>query len=230
MTIYRVHLFLACVAILVAAVVAEALIPRTPMASQRGTFKFEELIPRQFGAWTEIPNVTVVEPPGSIAYEIYNQEFARGYTDKDGNVVMLLVAYGLNQSNGLRLHNPEICYAAQGFRVSSPKTELLHYSDRLPPIGVKRLMTRREGRIEPVTYWMRVGDDVPYRFLERQILPVKYGLRGLVPDGTLVRVSTLGPSDEGAFKIQDGFVKDLISAADAKTRSLLIGEPSRALN
>ena len=47
--------------------------------------------------------VRLAKPPGSdtLSHEIYNQEVARGYLDRDGHLVMLLVAYGESQSECL---------------------------------------------------------------------------------------------------------------------------------
>ena len=34
---------------------------------------------------------------------------------------MLMIAYGESQSDRLQLHHPEVCYTAQGFRVTRPR-------------------------------------------------------------------------------------------------------------
>ncbi len=230
MKVNRFQIMLAGAIMMGSALAAELMVPRVLMARTLGTFNLETVIPKQFGEWTQVPNIRVVEPPGSMAYEIYNQELGRGYVDKDGNLVMLLIAYGQSQSAGLQLHNPEICYAAQGFRVTRPTVAKLAYDEKLPEIGMRRLITQREARFEPVTYWMRIGHDVPYALLERQVVKFKYGLRGFIPDGTLVRVSTIGLAEGPAFELQNKFIKDLINAADVNTRKVLVGDPAQAVN
>jgi EpsI family protein len=228
----RIHIILASFVILSAAVAAEAMTPRTLMAQSTASMNLETLIPKEFGQWKPVPDVRVVEPPGSdyLAREIYNQELARGFVDEDGHVVMLLIAYGVSQSDRLQLHRPEICYAANGFRVSRPFGASLSFLPGHPPIRLTRLVAQREGRLEPVTYWMRIGNDVATGVVERQILKVKYGLHGLIPDGALVRISTVGTPEETAFEIQDRFIRDLLKSVDQPALDFLVGNPSKALN
>ena len=89
---------------------------------------------------------------------------------------------------------------------------------------LERLITERESRFEPVSYWRRVGNDISNGVFENQITRLKYGLRGLVPDGALVRVSIIGLPAEQSFKLQDQFIRDLLNAVDPKTRKFLVGE------
>ena len=68
-----------------------------------------------------LPGVQAVRPPpDGLEAEIYNQEVSRAFVDKEGHVVMLMIAYGESQSDRLQLHHPEVCYTAQGFRVTRP--------------------------------------------------------------------------------------------------------------
>ena len=62
----------------------------------------------------------------------------------------------------------------------------------MPPLQVTQLIATREERIEPITYWMRIGYDNSESNWARQALKLGYGLRGWIPDGALFRVSTLG--------------------------------------
>ena len=127
---------------------------------------------------------------------------------------MLMVAYGESQSDRLQLHHPEVCYTAQGFRVSRTSPFKLDYSPSAPPLKVTRLVAQREERIEPISYWMRIGYDNSNSNWARQALKLGYGLRGWVPDGALFRVSTIGIPAEQSFKIQDKFIRDLLNAVD----------------
>ena len=66
-----------------------------------------------------VPGLQAVRPPpDGLEAEIYNQEVSRAFVDKEGHVVMLMIAYGESQSDRLQLHHPEVCYTAQGFRVT----------------------------------------------------------------------------------------------------------------
>src|SRR3954469_25512106 len=136
----------------------------------------ETVIPRQFGNWSLVPEISPVMPadpegyvpPDPSSKKVYSQEVSRGYRDRSGNVVMLLVAYGPVQNYRLRAHRPEICYTANGFRVSDMHKSLISYRDGAEPIKVTRLTTQREKRLEPVSYWMRVGNDIATGPVESQ--------------------------------------------------------------
>lgn len=226
-----IHLVLACIAILSAAAAAEALKPRKRLTPPNEALILEEVVPLQFGRWTQTPDVRIIEPPGSdtLSREIYNQEVVRGYTDPDGNTVMLLVAYGASQSDRLQLHRPEICYAAQGFRVGKPTEGSLTYAESRPPLRFRRMVTQREARLEPVTYWMRIGYDISTDNFDRQLLKVRYGLKGLIPDGALIRVSSVGLSPEASMKLQDRFIQEFLLVLPPETLNFFVGDPSRAL-
>jgi EpsI family protein len=235
MKINSVQAVLASLAILATAVLAQVLTPRELMASASASLELERAIPQQFGRWTYLPNVGLVtpsEPEGfvetdKIAAKIYSQELGRGYSDGDGHVVMLVVAYGPVQNYRLKSHRPEVCYTAAGFRVSNKTTAEVSYRDGAPAVKLERLLTERESRFEPVSYWRRVGGDISNGVFENQITRLKYGLRGLVPDGALVRVSIIGLPADQSFKLQDQFIRDLLNAVDAKTQKFLIGEAGK---
>jgi EpsI family protein len=219
---------LAVAAILASAVLASAVVPRETMARSSESFDIRNIVPKEFGEWKLVPGVRLIEPPGSdtLSRQLYSQELGRGYVDREGHVVMLLVAYGPNQSQRLQLHRPEICYAAEGFRVSrSFRTEVLFREDTAP-LKMTRLTAQREARLEPVSYWMRVGDDVSTGVIERQIIRLKYVFRGIIPDGALVRVSTTGLPVEMAYQVQDRFIRDLLAAVAPENLSFFVGERS----
>ena len=137
---------------------------------------------------------------------------------------MFLVAYGPVQNYRLKSHRPEVCYTAAGFRVPGKTASEVSYRNGAAPVKLERLLTERESRFEPVSYWRRVGGDISNGVFENQITRLKYGLRGLVPDGALVRVSVVGLQSDQSFKLQDQFIRDILNAVDTTTRKFLIGE------
>jgi EpsI family protein len=220
MKINRIQVILASIAILGCAFLAEVLAPRELMARTSASPSLESVIPRQFGTWTLVPEISPVKPTDPEGYvqtdplsaKVYSQEVGRGYTDGHGNVVMLLVAYGPVQNYRLKAHRPEICYTANGFRISDKTEATINYRDGMPPIKMTRLIAERESRFEPVSYWMRVGNDISNGVVDHQLSRLKYGLRGIIPDGALVRISTIGLPREASFKLQDQFIRDLLAA------------------
>jgi EpsI family protein len=216
----------AALAILLSAALAQLLVPRELMARASESFDLETIIPRQFGEWTLVPGVRLVLPtdPNALERQLYSQELARGYVDRDGHNVMLLVAYGPSQSDRLQLHRPEICYAAGGFRVSGMFQAQVPFRDDAPPLKLKRLTAQREARLEPISYWMRIGGDIASGVFDSKFVRLKYGLRGIIADGTLVRISSIGLPEQVAYAVQDRFIRDLFTAVDPKDLKYLIGD------
>jgi EpsI family protein len=221
---------LASVAILAAGVLAEALKPHELMASVSVAPDLETVIPRKFGQWTLIPNIGLITPSGPAGYareqlsaKIYSQEVGRAYSDGAGNVVMLLVAYGPTQDYQLKAHLPEVCYGAAGFRVSKKTVTEIAYRDDASPLEVSRVTAAKEGRFEPVTYWLRIGHDIATGVFDRQMARMKYGMQGLIPDGALFRVSTVGMTEEASYQLQDKFIRDLIEAIPPQHRRFFVG-------
>jgi hypothetical protein len=68
-----------------------------------------------------------------------------------------------------------------------------------------------------------VGNDVATGVVDRQIIRIKYGLKGIIPDGALVRVSTIGLSEEASFKVQDQFIRDFLGAVAPQDRKFFTG-------
>jgi EpsI family protein len=229
MKINPIQAIMASVVILSAGLLADVSKPHELMASASNVIDLEKVIPRQFGEWRYVPSTGLVTPTdipverkGAEAW-IYSQEVAREYADQAGNIVMFLVAYGPVQDSRLKAHFPELCYNAAGFRVSGKVTAEVSYRDGVPPLTLSRLTATKEGRFEPISYWMRVGNDITTGVFDRQIARMKYGLRGLIPDGALIRVSTVGIAEDVSYRLQDQFIRDLIAAIRPENRKFFVG-------
>jgi EpsI family protein len=231
----QINSILATLVILVTAVCADVFIPRTLMASANPSLNLELMIPQAFGKWKYRPTLGLVTPTvpefvetneqknNDLAAKIYSQEIGRTYVDDEGHTVMLLIAYGPEQNYRLKAHRPEVCYTAQGFRVWDKTEHGLSINDNAAPLKFSRLITQRETRFEPVSYWLRVGNDVSTGIFDNQILRLKYGLRGLIPDGALIRISTIGLPAPQSFELQDKFIKDLLTSITPAAQRFLIG-------
>jgi EpsI family protein len=92
-------------------------------------------------------------------------------------------------------------------------------------VRVKRLETQQLaiGRYEPVTYWTIVGDQQSLGGWDRKISEIRHGLRGEIVDGLLFRVSTLSRDAEQGFRVQDGFIRDLVHTLTPAARRQLVG-------
>jgi EpsI family protein len=156
--------------------------------------------------------------------QLYADQLSRIYMGPSGERVMLSLAYGRNQNRDLQVHKPEVCYVAQGFQLQEMSKVDLH-----TPFGTlpaMHLVTRMGSRNEPVTYWIRVGDKVIRGWLEQNINRIQIGLKGQIPDGLLVRVSTVQPDTQQAFDIQEKFLSDMLQAVSPEHRHMFIGQLS----
>jgi EpsI family protein len=205
-------------------VLAAALTPHTKIADLQGKFSLEQMVPKQFGDW-EVDTTIVplqVDPATQAKLDrIYNQTLSRTYINRDGERIMLSLAYGGDQGDNMGVHKPEICYAAQGFEVT--KNASAHLATPYGQLPVKRLMAVNGARYEPITYWITIGNKAVNPGMEQRLTELKYGLTGVVPDGMLVRVSNIDRDPAAAYPLHDRFINDLLRAMQAQGRGKLIG-------
>lgn len=206
------------------AVVAAALTPHVKIADMQAKFNLEDMVPRQFGEWrvdeTIVPLQVDPETQAKLN-RIYNQVLARTYINREGERIMLSLAYGGDQGDNMGVHKPEICYAAQGFEITRQGNDALH-----TPYGelpVKRLMAVNGARYEPISYWITIGNKAVKPGMDQRLTELKYGLTGTIPDGMLVRISNIDRDPDSAYKVHDRFITELLQAMQAPGRTRLIG-------
>ena len=195
---------------------------KAPGAAPR--FLLEEVVPKQFGNWHELPDQTaqVVNPQTKeLLDKLYSQILTRTYINASGYRIMLSIAYGDDQRGDLQAHKPEVCYPAQGFTLYSNDQAAL--GTPFGTIAVRRLSTSLGQRKEPVTYWFTVGDTNVKGKLQQRMVEIKLGLTGQIPDGLLVRVSSIDGTPSRAYASHDSFVADLLSAMSPINRVRLSG-------
>lgn len=221
------HGIVILVLMLVTAGIAAAGKPRVHLSDLREKVNLETMIPTQFGEWrVDESMVPVLPDPTARALldKLYNQTLARTYINSSGTRIMLSVAYGGDQSDALQLHRPEVCYASQGFQVV--KQALGRLPTDYGALPVKRLLTTLGARIEPITYWVTVGDNTTYAGTKQKLTQLSYGLRGQIPDGMLIRVSSIDSDESRAYQVQEAFVKQMLAAVTPNTRLRLAGPSS----
>lgn len=200
--------------------------PRRQLADEIGIPDLPSLFPKRFGNWREDTSIPVILPSPDVQAlldRIYNQVLARTYVNAEGQRIMLSVAYGGDQSDGTSAHRPEVCYPAQGFAITAndASTLTLEEGKRIP---VRRLMSRLGGRAEPITYWIVVGGEVVTSGIGQKLAQLRYGVRGVIADGMLVRVSSIDPEPDRAFAVHDRFVTDLLHTLDGPQRARVAGQ------
>ena len=198
--------------------------PTHRIADDGPAVNLETMIPKQFGDWLEQPQqlAQIINPVQKETIErIYTQTLSRTYVNGKGDVIMLTIAYGADQSDAKQLHYPEVCYPAQGFQVTS--TQLNEIKTNFGSIKVKRLVTVLGSRTEPLTYWATVGNKVVMGGKETKLEQLAYGFQGKIPDGLLFRVSSITSDVQGGYNVQQEFVQNLISNLTPVNRAKIAG-------
>jgi EpsI family protein len=213
------------VLMVLAAVAGEFFRPTYRISEHKPKIVLAQQIPEEFGDWkVDRSLIPVVPDPGIQAMldVLYSQTLARTYINRTGQRVMLSIAYGSDQGNeATAVHRPEFCYSAQGFRVQVVDKSTLNIGNQEVPVA--RLLAQLGQRMEPITYWVTLDESATLPGLGRKLEQIKYGLRGQIPDGMLVRVSTISPSMEDSFKLQQRFLEQMFTAVPESVRTRYFG-------
>jgi EpsI family protein len=209
------------------AAAAKLLLPTVRIADTRPKQALSELVPERLGDWVVDRSIPVILPSPDVQAnldKVYNQVLSASYINPKGYRIMLSIAYGGDQSDGLNVHRPEVCYPAQGFEVGRVWSDSIQMGDRVIPVS--RATTKLGPRNEPLTYWIINGDEVIGRGYSARFAQLKYTLRGKIPDGMLVRVSSIDQDTTRAFAQQDDFSRSLVGNVDPAFRTRIAGRPS----
>lgn len=227
---FKLSYLLLGLAMCLAAALAVALKPTKKLADKSEKINLEKMIPIQIGQWRADPNAQAnIKPSAEVQAnldKIYDQILSRTYLNPKGQSVMLTITYGSSQTQDLRAHRQEVCYTAQGFQIQALKHEILRIARQAIP--VTRMFAVKQERMEPVTYWFTMGDNVVLSRLERMIVQLKYSFAGVIPDGVLVRVSNLTPNAEQGYQVHQEFLDQMMAALDAKSAQKLMGSGGTA--
>lgn len=198
--------------------------PSRAVADARGRQPLEDLFPASAAGWQFDPRASGVVRPATEqgrVYGIYDQVLERVYAHADGRRVMLSVAYGAEQSVGLQMHRPEVCYPSSGFKVRELHQASVPVAGQAVP--VTRLTAMLPGRPEPITYWSVLGDVAQTDAMAFRWRQITSGLRGQILDGMLVRVSSIDADDARAFRTHAEFADALARAMSPDHRRRVIG-------
>jgi len=210
---------------------AFALTPRRRV-SLAGNRRLEAVFPRQFAGWAERPTDALVVPDyeDSLASKLYSQIVGRLYVDPDGVMVMMLVAYGDTQNDLLQLHRPEVCYPSFGFAIERSEATKVPLSPATA-IPARALTATSSQRIEQILYWTRIGEHLPTDGRQQRLAKLEDQFAGIIPDGVLMRISTLNGDAAEGLAINRRFARDLLRAMTPASRAVLIGTAAaRTLN
>jgi EpsI family protein len=194
-----------------------------PASSKVGKEALNRLIPTRIGDWTyQDASGLVLPPPDALSDSLYSGLVTRSYTAANRLPIMLLVAYSNVQDGMLQVHRPEFCYPASGYRLSP--TVVTELPNGLGGnISANAFSADGVSRTEQVLYWTRIGNTLPTSWVAQRVAVMRANLDGVIPDGVLVRVSTLAPDMASARADLSAFAAQMVRAALPVTRRLLVG-------
>lgn len=220
----RLRALFAALLLISASGLAHVIKPTVHLADQIGKVDIEALFPPSFGGWrvdTNMP-VSIVSPDvEALLKTLYAQTVSRVYIGPQGERIMLSVAYGGDQSDATRAHRPDVCYPAQGFEILSNRDARIAIGDGALP--VRHMLAKQGQRLEPVTFWFVVGEHVAVSGQQQKLAQLRYGMRGIIPDGMLVRVSSIAPDAAKAYQVQARFISDMRAAMPEPARLRVFG-------
>src|SRR5690606_21360503 len=91
-------------------------------------------------------------------------------------------------------------------------------------------IAKSQQRDEAGLYRTRAGETLPQRGAEQRLPAASASLKGVIPDGLLVRISTLGDDFATQFPVMRGFIADLAEASSPRLAQLLFDGLNLARN
>lgn len=192
-------------------------------ASKAPEIDLESLVPKQFGNWKAAQVIARPVSPDTeaILNKLYSQLLERVYVNSDKQQIMLAMAYGADQRGGLEAHKPEVCYPAQGFKITLDEPASIQTSHG--SIQGKRLFATMPNRPEPITYWFTMANQQVLTRGEKRWIDLKSAITGSIPDGLLVRASSIDADARRGWALQEKFVQDLVEHLSQPARSRIAG-------
>ena len=224
---FKLRTFTIGAALVVAALLAYWATPR--LKEDSVSVDIESNTPASVGKWRQVPSASIQVGLSTTTNDInqpYDQTVMKTFTDGDGHVIYLALAWGRHQRQEVKIHRPELCYPAQGMAVESIKS--INFPLSAPgqgPISGKRLITSKGGgQVELVSYWIRIGSSYSSSAWQTRMHIMQEGLAGKVTDGILVRVSQRVARDqnfEDVFARQEQFIADFYKSSPAQLQHIL---------
>ncbi len=181
---------------------------------------FKDWLPDQAGVWQSLgAGDVVLPPPDTLSGRLYDNLVTRVYQGDGGEEVMLLLAYNNRQDGMLQVHRPEVCYPVGGFRLTRTQPSTLPLGSESVPSS--QFTAISAGRTEHVMYFTRVGEEFPRTWAQQRTAVVQDNIRGIIPDGIMMRLSSLAPDHDRAMDSMRRFADNFYRAADPQLRKLL---------
>lgn len=216
----------ASAAIFATAAAGAALRPRTLDADDVVDPQLDALFPSACAGWNLDPLagafVRASDERGRVL-GVYDRLLERTYVGSDGYRIMLSAAYVANAFDGaaLQVHRPEVCYQYAGYRIGP--THATRLSIGTAEIPATRLRAELPGRVEPITYWIVVGNAVADDHTSLRWRRVRAHLSRQILDSLLVRVSSIDNDEARAFRMQTAFAAAAADAVNPEAAARIFG-------
>ncbi len=216
------------IAFILAAVCAYLATPRLSAISNEPSL--EATVPKKFGEWRELANpyaqVSLATGQEAGLNQPYDQTLMRTYVNNRGQQVMLALAWGRYQRQEVKVHRPDLCYVAQGYKIENlTKNEFENITSHEGHVSGKHMLASANNVTEAVSYWIRIGGLYSEDAFDTRLHILKEGFRGNIPDGILVRASMRisDPKEaEVIWPILDKFLSELTNSLPPETRNLVV--------
>lgn len=192
----------------------------------------KSIIPERFNDWKMVQNHyqpisvsvederNIDQPYDAILMETFQN-------NSTGETIMLAVAYGANQQQEIKIHRPELCYPAQGFKIEmlSDLPYEVELNKSVYRFNLTKIISQSKQRKELTLYWIRIGDTISSNPWKIRWNILKGGLSKKVPDGILVRTSQVLLGDmsiEQSIKTQKEFINGLLKGIVTKDKANLV--------
>lgn len=207
----RLWIAILCASLVAAATGAAWLKPTALLSDKLPPIKLSLDIPTRMGAWDtiEVGAPTITSPDQlDLINKIYQETFNRSYKNDAGDIVMLSTAYSRAQGDQSGVHFPEVCYPAQGFGIAGKFDTQMNADGTV--IKLRRMTAARLGRTEHISYFVLIGTNPAGGGNRVKAAQMRYGVRGYIADGLLIRVSTISNDQEHSWKVHDDFITELV--------------------
>ena len=214
------------VLMLFSAGLAVGLTPNKHTASPTQVLDLSTLVPNSIGEWEEVTvqSTLIVNPQQKLMLDkLYSNTLSRTYVNKQGYQIMLSIAHGKGQKDGLEIHKPDICYPAQGFEITKRQQTLLQLKKTDEPLHAIQLLTQNKSRTEPLIYWTLIGSNVFTSRIEKKYIEIKKAFNDEIPDGMLVRISSIDKDEGNALAMQTAFAKSWFESGDMAANRYFFG-------
>ena len=91
-------------------------------------------------------------------------------------------------------------------------------------VAVSRLETALGQRFEPITYWTIVGDHITSSMTDKRLTEVRYAMHGRIPDGMLIRISSIDKGTDNAYAMQNQFAAAMVASISPNDRKRFAGD------